>query len=178
MTEENNRLTRGLVQVYTGDGKGKTTAALGLAMRAAGYGLRVVMVQFIKGLPDCGEHRFTEKCGAIKIIQPARGNAWQKSHEQLRAEAQETFALSESTLLGGEYDLVILDELVTSLRDRLVDEEQVLSLIERKPAGVELVLTGRGAPMSLVKAADLVTEMLAIKHPYDEGVPGRRGIEF
>jgi cob(I)alamin adenosyltransferase len=178
MIEESKGLTRGLVQVYTGDGKGKTTAALGLAVRAVGQGLRVVMVQFIKGLPDCGEHLFAGKYGAFTILQPSIGNAWQKPRAQLRAEAQETFALAEKTLLGGMYDVVILDELVTSLRDGLVDEVQALALIELKPPGVELVLTGRGAPPSLVKAADLVTEMLAIKHPYDDGVPGRRGIEF
>jgi cob(I)alamin adenosyltransferase len=178
MMEEKSGLTRGLVQVYTGDGKGKTTAALGLAVRAAGQGLRVVIVQFIKGLPDCGEHRFAEKYGAFKIVQPFSGNAWRKPRAQLRAEAQETFLLAEKTLVSSEYDVVILDELVTSLRDGLVDEAQALALIDKKPPVVELVLTGRGAPPSLVKAADLVTEMLAIKHPYDEGVPGRRGIEF
>jgi cob(I)alamin adenosyltransferase len=178
MTEEKGGLTRGLVQVYTGDGKGKTTAALGLAVRACGQGLRVIMVQFIKGLPDCGEHRFAEKYGAFKILQPSSGNAWQKPRAQLRTEAQETFALAEKTLLSGEYDVVILDELVTSVRDGLVDEDQALAIIDKKPATVELVLTGRGAPPALVKAADLVTEMLAIRHPYEEGVAGRRGIEF
>lgn len=176
--EDKTGHTRGLVQIYTGDGKGKTTAALGLAVRAAGQGLRVVMVQFIKGLPDCGEHRFAEKYGAFKILQPFTGNAWRKNREQLKAEAQETLSLAEKTLQSGEYDLVILDELVTSVRDGLVEESQALALMKKKPPAVELVLTGRGAPPSLVKAADLVTEMLAIKHPYEDGVPGRRGIEF
>jgi len=175
---DNGRLSRGLVQVYTGDGKGKTTAALGLAMRAAGQGLKVIFIQFMKGDPNCGEHRFVEKFHPFDLVQLHRSDVFTTPKEQLRQEAAETLAFAEKALTGGQYDVVILDEVLVAVRDGLLDGPQVLGLIKKRPEKVELVLTGRNAPPEIVRAADLVTEMLMIKHPFTQGLSARRGIEF
>lgn len=175
---DNNRLSRGIVQVYTGDGKGKTTAALGLAMRATGQGLRVIFIQFMKGDPNCGEHRFVEKYRPFEMVQLYRSDVFTTPKEQLKREAAETFAFAEKAISGGRYDVVILDEVLVAVRDGLIDAVEVVGLIRKRPEKVELVLTGRNAPPEVVKAADLVTEMLMIKHPFTEGLSARRGIEF
>lgn len=168
----------GLVHVYTGDGKGKTTAALGLALRASGQGLRVGFLQFLKGAPRCGEHRFLEKYPAFRIVQPNTGNVFRQSEEEARAAVEVALALAREMLHGGAYDLLVLDEVLTARKLGYLTTAQVLALIDEKPANLELVLTGRGAPPEVIDAADLATEMVMRKHPFARGVRARRGIEF
>jgi cob(I)alamin adenosyltransferase len=174
MVEKNSK---GLVHVYTGDGKGKTTAALGLAMRAVGQGMKVIFIQFVKGLP-CGEHLFVQQYKPFEIVQISIGDSFKKSKEQLSPEAQQTLAYAEQEIASGKYDLVVLDEIFVAINQGLISVKQVLDLLDAKPVSVELVLTGRKAPPEIVQRADLVTEMLMIKHPFTEGTSARRGIEY
>ena len=174
MSEKTNK---GLIQVYTGDGKGKTTAALGIAIRAAGHGMRVGFIQFLKSEP-CGEHLFMSRCHAFDIVQISAGDNFTKSQGQLSEEVQRTLAYAEELMLSGRYDLLILDEIFVAIQKGLVTTEQVLDLLEKKPESVELVLTGRYAPAKVVERADLVTEMRMIKHPFNQGIAARCGIEY
>ncbi|MCK4503477.1 MAG: cob(I)yrinic acid a,c-diamide adenosyltransferase [Desulfuromonadales bacterium] len=173
-------LEQGQVQVYTGDGKGKTTAALGLALRAVGRGLKVCMIQFIKGGGEYGEHLAAEKLAPLLTIHQTGRDGWihkeKLDPEDIRI-AKETLDLAISTLSGGEYDLVILDEINGAVWFGLLDVADIMQLIELKPANVELVLTGRSAAPQVIEAADLVTEMREVKHYYQQGVPARIGIE-
>ncbi|MDA8428053.1 MAG: cob(I)yrinic acid a,c-diamide adenosyltransferase [Geobacteraceae bacterium] len=173
-------LERGCVQVYTGNGKGKTTAALGLALRAVGRGLRVCVFQFIKGGGPYGEHLVAEKLAPLfTIIQSGRpGWVNTKDIDEDRRVAQEALVRVQGLLKSGDYDLVVLDEINGALGFGLVDVEQVLDLIALKPERVELVLTGRNAHERVIAAADLVTEMREVKHYYAAGVPARSGIEM
>jgi cob(I)alamin adenosyltransferase len=174
MVEKNGK---GLVHVYTGDGKCKTTAALGLAMRAAGQGIKVAFIQFIKGEP-CGEHFFVKQYKPFEIVQISVGDSFKKSKKQLSQEAQQTLDYAEQEILSGEYELVILDEIFVAVSQGLITIKQLLELLDSKPVSVELVLTGRNAPPEIVQRADLVTEMLMIKHPFTEETSARRGIEY
>ena len=174
MTENTSK---GLVQVYTGDGKGKTTAALGQALRAAGQGMKVIIIQFLKGERG-GEHLFAEKYGAFEIRQFSQGNIFAKKDEQLREEALAALKFAEETIKGGKYDMVVLDEVFIAHWRGFISPQQILDLIRDKPRHVELVLTGRKAPQEVIKEADLVSEVLMIKHPFNEGVKQRRGIEY
>jgi len=174
MVEKNGK---GLVHVYTGDGKGKTTAALGLAMRAVGQGMKVAFIQFIKGEP-CGEHFFAKRYDPFEIVQISVGDSIKKSKKQLSQEAQHTLDYAEHEILSGKYDLVVLDEIFVAINQGLITVKQVLELLDSKPASVELVLTGRNAPPEITQRADLVSEMLMIKHPFTEGTSARRGIEY
>ena len=173
-------LGRGCVQVYTGDGKGKTTAALGLALRATGRGLRVCMLQFIKGGGRYGEHQAAEKLSPLlTIIQTGRpGWVNTKDITEDRRIAQEALEQVKELMISGEYDILICDEINGAVGFGLIDVEQVLELISQKPENVELVLTGRNAHPLVIEAADLVTEMKEIKHYYKAGVPARTGIEM
>jgi len=170
-------MEEGLVEVYTGDAKGKTTAALGLAMRAVGRGLKVIMIQFLKG-DESGEHLFVSQYHPFEIVQVNKGNCFKQSNRELRRVVAETMARAKEVVMGGEYDVVILDEIFIASSKELLDVEDILDLIEKKPSSVELVLTGRNAPAEVVKKADLVTEMLMIKHPFTQGVGQRLGIEL
>ncbi len=174
MSEKTNE---GLIQVYTGDGKGKTTAALGLGIRAAGHGMRVGFIQFLKGEPS-GEHLFMSRCHAFDIVQISAGDIFTKSQEQLSEEAQQTLAYAEEQMLSGRYDLLILDEIFVAIHKGLITTKQALDLLEKKPDSLELVLTGRYAPAKVVERADLVTEMHMIKHPFNQGIATRCGIEY
>jgi cob(I)alamin adenosyltransferase len=174
MVEKNGK---GLVHVYTGDGKGKTTAALGLAMRAVGQGMKVAFIQFVKGEP-CGEHLFVKQYRPFEIVQISIGDSFKKSKEQLGQEAQQTLAYANQEILSKKYDLVVLDEIFVAISQGLITVEQVQELLDSKPASVELVLTGRNAPSEIAQRADLVTEMLMIKHPFTDGTIARRGIEY
>jgi cob(I)alamin adenosyltransferase len=173
-------LEQGLVQVYTGNGKGKTTAALGLALRAVGRGLRVCMVQFIKGGGQYGEHLAVEKfLPELTIHQTGRDNWIYRERldpEDVRI-ARETLDLARSVLTSGRYDLVILDEINGAAWFGLVSVDEILALVAVKPANVELVLTGRTADARVIAAADLVTEMREVKHYFRQGVQARTGIE-
>ncbi|HIC94178.1 MAG TPA: cob(I)yrinic acid a,c-diamide adenosyltransferase [Anaerolineae bacterium] len=173
-------LERGLIQVYTGPGKGKTTAALGLALRAAGHGLKVHIVQFMKGWPHYGELVSIQKLPNVTIRQFGRPDFVDKDNpdpEDVRL-AREALEHGRQAALSGDYDIVVLDEVNVALDFGLIELADVLSLLDEKPEGVELVLTGRNAPPELIRRADLVTEMLLIKHPYYEGVKARQGIEY
>jgi len=171
--------TRGLIQIYTGDGKGKTTAALGLALRAGGQGMKVIIIQFIKGDRTGGEHLFAAQYHPFEIVQLNTGDSFTQSLEELRSTTEQTLAFAEKTILGGGYDdVVILDEIFVAVNKGLVSTEQVLSLMSKKPESMELILTGRGAPKEIIEQADLVTEMVAVKHPLIKGIKARRGIEY
>lgn len=173
-------LEKGYIQVYTGNGKGKTTAALGLALRAVGRGLRVCMIQFMKGGGPYGEHLAAEMLKPYLTIIPTGREGWVKRDnpdpEDVRL-ANEALRMGREALTGGEYDLVILDEVNGAVSFGLLDVDDVLDLMSSKPAAVELVLTGRNAHERVMEAADLVTEMREIKHYYKAGVTSRIGIE-
>lgn len=169
--------SKGLVHVYTGDGKGKTTAALGLALRATGHGMKVLFIQFLKS-QQCGEHFFVAKYHPFDIIQISTGDSLFKSREQLDQEVHETLALAKQEIISGKYNLVVLDEIFVAISRGCITVNQVLELMEEKPSMVELVMTGRKAPPEIVQRADLVTEMLMIKHPFTEGFSARRGIDY
>jgi cob(I)alamin adenosyltransferase len=170
----------GLIHVYTGDGKGKTTAALGLALRAAGHGLHTYIGQFMKG-QDYGELAGARLLSPYLTIEqfgrPSFVHVREASDEDVRL-AQEGLEKARSAMLSGEYDIVVLDEVCVALHFSLLTLEQLLSFLDEKPDQVELVLTGRRAPEELQERAQLVTTMCQVKHPYEQGVPARRGIEF
>jgi len=173
-------LERGMVQVYTGEGKGKTTAALGLTLRAAGHGLRVHIVQFLKGWPHYGELEGLKFLPNVTLRQFGR-EGFVNPKKPLPADYERAGAAlqdARAAMLSGEVDIVILDEVNNALELGLVSQEAVLALLDARPANVELILTGRGAPEEICRRADLVTEMRAIKHPYEDGVTARKGIEY
>jgi len=173
-------LEKGLVQVYTGDGKGKTSAAFGLALRAVGRGLKVYIVQFIKGGFDYGELYIVEKIPNLKLATFGRGRFVTEippSEEDSKL-AREAFELAKKVVKSGEYDVVVLDEVNVVLNLKMISIDEVMDLVKNKPKHVELILTGRYAPVQIIDAADLVTEMREVKHPYAQGVPPRKGIEF
>jgi cob(I)alamin adenosyltransferase len=176
----------GLVHVYTGDGKGKTTAALGLALRAAGHGLRTYIGQFMKG------REYGELAAPTLLGNDARGRPLLTIEQYgkpafLRAEeveekdirqAREGLRRAEAAMHEGAYDLVVLDEVNVALHFRLLTVPEVLELIAHKPPAVELILTGRRAPEAILERADYVTVMQEHKHPYERGIQARAGIEF
>jgi len=171
---------KGLVQIYTGDGKGKTTAAIGNIIRALGHDMKVYVAVFIKGTSPSGEWDFLaklpnvkiERFGAEKFIDPKNIKPEEKEQARLALNA------ARKAVTGGDFDLVVLDEINIAVAWRLIERDEVLKLIEDKPPRLELILTGRYADSELVKKADLVTEMLKIKHPFDAGIPAHQGIEF
>ena len=169
---------KGYVQVYTGDGKGKTTAALGLALRATGAGLKVFIAQFMKG-SDNSERRALERFG--DLIEARRYGSGRFVRDKPAPEDAEAsrrgLAEARRALLSREYQLVILDEVNVAVHFGLFTVEEILELIASKPPEVELVLTGRRAPAEILEKADLVTEMVEIKHYYKQGVEAREGIE-
>jgi len=173
------KLEKGMVQVYTGNGKGKTTAALGLAFRAAGRGLAVHMIQFAKK-ECCGEHLAAERFADCLTITRMGHNGWlcgEKPGSEALSMARKAFDLARDAVKGGLYDLVILDEINNAVSHGLIGVDEVLTLIREKRANVELVLTGRNAAPEIMEAADLVTEMREIKHYYKSGIAARIGIE-
>ena len=171
---------RGLVQVYTGDGKGKTTAAVGLAVRAAGHGLRVFFLQFMKGDPNYGELLALRAIPGIEVVQsglPTFVKMGAPGIEDLRL-ARGGLALAREILEAGRHDLVVLDEIVCAVAYGLIEEARVLDLFDLRPPSVELVLTGRYATPALLARADLVSEVREVKHPFRDGILARRGIDY
>jgi len=173
------KLKEGFVQVYTGDGKGKTTAALGLAFRALGSGLRIFMGQFMKGqsygeLSTAG--RFGDQFRIEQFGKPTFVHVDRATEEDIEL-AQKGLRRIREVVMSGEYDIVILDEINVAIYFGLVSVEEVLDVLNKKPAHVEIVCTGRNAPEALIERADLVTEMREIKHYYRQGIPARKGIE-
>lgn len=171
---------RGLVEVYTGDGKGKTSAALGVALRAVGHGLRVHVIFFMKGDFPYGEQRALEQLpgasfecfGSQHFVDP------RVVKEEEKEEAQRALEAARRAMESGQYDVLVLDEVNVASAWKLVDIEEVMELIERKPEDLELILTGRYADPHLVAMADLVTEMIEVKHPLKQGVLARQGIDY
>jgi len=171
---------RGLVIVHTGDGKGKTTAALGMLLRAWGRGFRVCVIQFIKGEGgNWGEVKAARKL-EIEWHKMGDGFTWHSEDmEETIAHARRGWELAQEKIASGEYDLILLDEFTYPLHFGWLDTAQALEwLRQRKPPELHLVITGRNAPAALLEYADLVTEMKAVKHPYDQGLPAQAGIEF
>ena len=173
-------LSQGLVQLYTGNGKGKTSAAMGAVLRAAGCGLRVYIAFFMKGDYPYGERNSLSKLpnvdvasfGSLEFVDPA--DVKPDEIEQ----AKQALAAARRAMLSGEYDLVVLDEVNVAAAWKLVELDEVVELIRGRPQNVELILTGRYADAALMQMADLVTEMVSIKHPYDQGIMARKGIEY
>ena len=173
----------GLVVVITGHGKGKTTSALGMVLRSVGHGLRVCLIQFMKGDMFAGEIK------ALKLLSPQvehhltgkgfcgiQGNPYSRSEH--RANAQYAIALAKEKMLSGSFDVLICDEINNALKLKLVDLEQVIDLVENKPQEVHLVLTGRDAHPEIVRRANTVSEITEIKHAYREGIEPQKGIDF
>ncbi|NLF41100.1 MAG: cob(I)yrinic acid a,c-diamide adenosyltransferase [Bacteroidales bacterium] len=171
-------MQKGYIQVYTGNGKGKTTAAFGLALRAAGAGKKVFIAQFVKGMhyseldavkrfPEIELHQYGLDCFIVN----------QPTQADIEA-AMEGFRKITAIINENRVDVLILDEICIALYYKLFEEAQVLALLKQKPEGMEIILTGRNAPGSIIEAADLVTEMKEIKHYYSKGVEARQGIEF
>jgi cob(I)alamin adenosyltransferase len=174
------RLKQGLIQVYTGDGKGKTTCALGLALRAVGQGFKAYIVHFMKGR-DTGEARAAARLAPDLTLRyfgrPGLVNLNSPAREDLDL-VREAWNLAREIIASGDWDLVVLDEINLALAYGLIPLTEALEALRRRPAWVEVVLTGRQAPPELVELADLVTEMRPLKHYYTAGVPARRGIEW
>lgn len=174
------KLERGCVQVYTGDCKGKTTAALGLALRAVGRGLKVIMIQFMKGGGPYGEHLAAARLAPELTIIPTGRPGWVNRDNPAQEDkrlAADALAMAREKLLSNEYDMVILDEINGAVFFGLLTVDDQLDLIRQRPDRVELVFTGRNVDSRVIEAADLVTEMREIKHYYKAGVPAREGIE-
>lgn len=179
---ELNRGSRGLVIVYTGDGKGKTTAAFGLALRAAGRGFRVHVIQFIKGAMETGEIEMIAKAlPLITVERVGKGFTWRRdvvpTFEDHVAAAREGLSRAREAVTAGNYQVVILDEINVALKKKLLPVEDVVTLLDARPVRLHLVLTGRGAPEELLERADLVTEMRCVKHPFQKGIPAQIGID-
>ena len=175
-------MRKGLIQIYTGDGKGKTTASIGLAVRAKGQGLNVCIVHFHKD-PEkwkYGEYNILGKLGIDTF-----GFAKKHPHfyrdaksEEIRKGCLEGIDFIKRIYQGRKYDLLILDEILISLRDGYLKKEEILEIMDSKPLEMELVLTGRYAAKDIIDKADLVSEIKKVKHPFDNGIMGRRGIEY
>jgi len=172
------KLSTGHIHVYTGDGKGKTCAALGLALRASGHGMQTYIGQFMKGT-HYGELEALKENPLI-IIEQYGGERCIRKEEVTREHIDQALAGLErarEAMLSGRYDIVVLDEVNVAIWFGLLTVEEVLAFLEQRPVNVELILTGRRAPVELIVRADLVTEMIEVKHYYQQGLPARNGIE-
>ncbi len=173
-------MEQAIVQVYTGPGKGKTTAATGLIIRALGQGCKVLLVRFLKPeQPQSSELRILEKLAGLDVITAGLGGIdARKQPEQLRQNVSQAFDQVRPMILGGFYDLVVLDEFNPVLNKGYLPLEQGLELLQQRPEHTELVLTGRNAPAEVLELADLVTVMEAVRHPFSQGLAARPGIEY
>jgi cob(I)alamin adenosyltransferase len=169
---------RGLLLVNTGNGKGKSTAAFGVAMRAIGQGLTVSIIQFIKGKWKTGEMEAAQRLG-LEFMPMGRGFTWEsKNLEEDKTLMRQAWAVASEKILSGKYDLIILDEINYVLGYGYIPVEEVVRSLQSRPAHVHVVLTGRNAPEQITSIADCVTEMRDVKHPYRSGVPAQKGIDF
>jgi cob(I)alamin adenosyltransferase len=171
---------RGLLIVFTGAGKGKTTAALGMAIRCLGHGMKVAIVQFIKGAIDTAEERVLKSFGEqITFLRMGEGYTWEtQDRERDVAFAQQAWTIAAGFLRDPSYAMVILDEFNIALHHDYVQIDQVLPVLNDRPPMQHVVITGRGAKKDLIEAADLVTEMGQVKHPFRKGIKAQKGIEF
>ncbi len=172
--------TKGLILVFTGDGKGKTTSALGLSMRAAGNRMPVCFIQFIKGSWKYGELESVKRFeDYIDFQVMGRGFTWRSDDmEKDRALARAAWQRAKDAMESGKYTMLVLDEFTYLLKYEMIDKEEVLQVLRNKPATLHVVITGRGALPEIVELADLVTEMKAVKHPFKAGIKAQKGIEF
>ena len=169
-----------MIHVYTGNGKGKTTAALGQAMRAAGHGLKVIMIQFMKGDVKYGELEAAKKLPNFTIEQYGRPdfvNPENPDAEDIRL-AEKALARANDVISSQEFDIVILDEINVAVNYGLIESSKVISLFERKPENLVLILTGRYMPTEFANHADLITECREVKHYFNKGVSARKGLEY
>ena len=175
-----SKLEKGFIQIYTGNGKGKTTAAIGQAVRAAGFGLKSYIVQFMKEFPYNEQKSLKHLTELITIEQFAGDDFVYKKEPPGKIEidkAHRGLAKAKAKMLSGKYDMIILDEVCVSIYFGLFSDEEILTFMKQKPENVELILTGRYCPDKLLDKADLVTEMKEIKHYYQDGITARKGIE-
>lgn len=173
-------MVKSLLIVNTGDGKGKTTAALGQVFRALGHGFKVCVLQFLKGTWKYGElesaKRFSD---LLEIHTLGRGFTWRSENIQQDIQvAKEAWDFAKQVIASGKFKMVVLDELTYLISYGMVDEKDILEYLKTRPKGLHVIVTGRDACAGLKDLADLVTEMKAIKHPFNEGIKGQRGIEF
>ena len=178
--ERDREKSKGMIQVYTGTGKGKTTAALGLAMRALGHGLKVYIIQFMKGNIRYGELETARRLSPNVVIKQMGRETFvnRDNPDKIDIElAQKAFELAKEVITSGEYDIVVLDEINVAVDYGLISLETLLDLLETRPPHIELILTGRNARKEVIERADLVTEMVEVKHYYGEGTHSREGIE-
>lgn len=188
---------RGLIQVYTGEGKGKTTAAIGLAIRACGHGMRAHIIQFMKGATYTGEYNIAKNfVPNLSITQFGKDCPYGKeiikndtlycngcrecfmTNEESIKRAKQALEFAKKTISKGKYDIVILDEVNMAMDMKLIKQKDVLEAVRKRQPHMEVILTGRGAPKDVIKAADLVTYMKDVKHPITKGIKSRKGIEF
>jgi cob(I)alamin adenosyltransferase len=169
---------RGLLMVNTGNGKGKSTAAFGVAMRAIGQGLTVTVIQFIKGKWKTGEMEAAQRLG-LEFLPMGRGFTWEsKNLEEDKALMHQAWAVASEKILCGKYDLIILDEINYVLGYGYIPVDEVVRSLQSRPAHVHVVLTGRNAPEQITSIADCITEMRDVKHPYRSGIPAQKGIDY
>lgn len=173
---------KGLVHIYTGEGKGKTTASIGLAVRAAGAGKKVLFVQFFKeeSVPS-GEKEVLRTIGVDLVRSNCRHPLFTGAKTDLEALMKSvvgTYEAAKERLMSGGYDMAVFDEIMSALNGGWIKTDDLLAFLDTRPEGLEVVLTGRNAPVELVQSADYVTEMLKIKHPFDHGVQARKGVEY
>ena len=173
-------LSKGLVEIFTGDGKGKTSAALGIALRALGQGLKILIVYFMKGASPLSEMEVLSQNPDVTILRSGEKNFVNpKAIVQAdKDEAQKALNFTRQAMLSKKYDIIILDEINVASAWGLIDLNEVQELIKSKPEKIELILTGRYADDSLIALADLVTHMTKVKHPYDQGILARKGIDY
>ena len=173
---------KALVHIYTGEGKGKTTASIGLAVRAAGSGMKVLFVQFFKeDSAPSGEKEVLKAVGVDLVRSNCRHPLFTGARtdlEAVRASVVGTYEAAKERLMQGGYGLVVFDEIMSAINGGWIKTDDLLSFLDSRPTGLEVVLTGRNAPVELMQSADYVTEMLKIKHPFDNGVQARKGIEY
>ena len=177
---EDASLERGVCVLLTGNGKGKTSSAFGMVMRALGYGHKVAVVQFIKGEQLSGEELYLrEQCPQVKFYQMGTGFTWDTQDRSADiAAAEKTWAVAQEALADEQYDLVVLDELTYMLSFKYLDKDRVLKALKNRPYEQSLVVTGRGGGSDLAELADTVSEIKEIKHAYNEGVMARKGVDF
>jgi len=174
------RFKTGLVQIFAGDGRGKTSAAIGTAIRAAGYGLKVLVVFFMKASQALGEYKVLTDLPDVDWVAYGRPSFLKLSQarQEDRELGEKALKAAREAVMSGRYDLVILDEVNNAVSFNIVDLEAVKKLIKDKPPAVELILTGRFGNPELYRMADMITELKSLKHPFDKGISARKGIDF
>ncbi len=170
---------KGLLVVYTGEGKGKTTAALGMVYRALGWNKKVAVIQFIKGKWITGDRKFAATQSRLSFSTMGEGFTWESQDLAIDKKAAEAaWEKAKGFIASGEYFLVVLDELTYTVHHHFLPLSDILSTLKNRPQELTVVVTGRGAPPELIEMADLVTEMKKVKHPFDAGLPAKPGVDF